>query len=58
MKPKEDITRLIKRWRPGKWKKDGDLRICTWNVLWNVNWRVEGVFGDLYFDGRMEWRMA
>jgi hypothetical protein len=26
--------------------------------LWNVNRRVEGVSGDLDFDGRMEWRMT
>jgi hypothetical protein len=26
--------------------------------LWNVNRRVEGVLGDLDFDGRMEWRMT
>jgi hypothetical protein len=24
-------------------------------LLWNVNWRVKGVLGDLDFDGRMEW---
>jgi hypothetical protein len=26
--------------------------------LWNVNRRVEGVLGDLDFDGRTEWRMT
>jgi hypothetical protein len=26
--------------------------------LWNVNWKVEGVLGDLDFDGRMEWRIT
>jgi hypothetical protein len=25
--------------------------------LWNVNQMVDGVLGDLDFDGRMEWRM-
>jgi hypothetical protein len=26
--------------------------------LWYVNRRVEGVLGDLEFDGRMEWGMT